>query len=451
MDIYSFMVFIGNTADFYLGFYKNYVSEATRSVFLLTTKTEPVFYYAEAPAINFYKNGTFTKDKVALIQFPLNIEVSSLAHQSHGIFIHTSSDKVTLIGQTTDDPSSDTFTAIPTKKLPVTEYVYYGLSVPKATVHSYPHNSSILIVGTEDNTKLKLNVTQSVTIGLNSQTHILRKELEYDFTIRRFQTVYLRSVEDLTGSRIETDKPVSVFSGHACGNIPRDKCCCSHQVEQIPPTFNWGTVFYTAPLTDRQSHIIKILAAHTSTEVKLYCNKNVYDIDINEGEIITKTCIGGIYCAIHSSKEVLVAQFSRGYRDDNLTGDPMMTLVPGLKHYSNRFVYSTMRFPPVTNYKHYINIIVVAEYFKPEQIFLTLENSIIPIGSQFTWKAINGSNDTIEAYAVRFILPEGTEQVYHTDNHALLTYIMYGFARYDGYGHPASLDVTAGMACGIYY
>ena len=434
----------GNAADFYLGFYKNYVGNANQFVILMTSENESVFYSVEAPAINFYSNGTFSNGKVAVIQFSLDIEVSSLEDQNHGIYVHTSSDKVTLLGQTTVHVSSDTFTGIPTRKLPVTEYVYYGISVPKATIHNYPHNSSILIVGTENNTKLKLNITQAVTIGLNSSEIDLLEGVQYEFIINRLQTVYIRSLEDLTGSRIEADKPVSVFSGHGCANLPDDKCCCSHQIEQIPPTFNWGKKFYTAPLADRQSHIVKILAAYPATEVTLYCNKNVYNLNIDAGNVITKTCIGGVYCAIHSSKEVLVAQYSLGYRDDDITGDPMMTLVPAVKHYSSKFVYSTMRIPSQANYRHYINIIVTAQYFQPTEIFLTSRNSVIPIGSQFTWKAINGSNDTIEAYAKLFIIPEGVEQIYHTDKDALLTYMVYGFARVDGYGHPASLDFNTG-------
>ena len=443
---YLFKMFLqGNAAEFYLGFYKNYVGNANRYVFLMTSEAEPVLYSIEAPAINFYSNGTFTNSKVGVIRFSLNIEVSSLEDQNHGIYIHTNSDKVTLLGQTSVHVSSDTFTGIPTRKLPVTEYVYYGISVPKATVHNYPHNSSILVVGTENNTKIRLNISQAVTIGLNSQKYSLFKGVQYEFTINRLQTVYIRSLDDLTGSRIEADKPVSVFSGHGCANIPDAVCCCSHQIEQIPPTFSWGKIFYTAPLADRQSHVIKILAAYPSTEVKLYCNKDTYIINIDAGQLITKTCNGGAYCAINSSKEVLVAQFSFGYYDDNITGDPMMTLVPAVKHYSSRLVYSTMRLPPLANYKHYVNIIVTAQYFEPSKIFLSSKNTVIPIGSQFTWTPVNGSNGIIKAYAKRFIIPEGTAQIYHTDKDALLTYIMYGFVRFDGYGHSASLDVNPGM------
>ncbi len=54
---------------------------------------------------------------------------------------------------------------------------------------------------------------------------------------------------DLTGTRITSSKPLSVFSGSDCANVPQGKGGCDHLVEQVPPTVTWwGSKFFVASL-----------------------------------------------------------------------------------------------------------------------------------------------------------------------------------------------------------
>ena len=83
------------------------------------------------------------------------------------------------------------------------------------------------------------------------------------------------------------------------------------------------------------------------------------------------------YCAVHSNKEVLVAQISHGYsttyssRWSSYTSyssnDPILTLVPATVHCSNKINLSTIQ---SSSYTNYINIVVLAEYYQPDMIYL---------------------------------------------------------------------------------
>ena len=263
----------------------------------MTTESQPVSYSIEIPGIGYYYNGTVTANNENIVDLPGSVVVLSHDDQDMGIYLKTSSDRVTVIGQNTGQrsASSDSFLALLTSNLCVEDYVYYGMSVRRAIFNFSHLYSSVLIVGTENNTMMKLTVTQPVTIKVNNTDTNLSSGIQYSFVINRLQTVYVRSFEDLIGTKIVTNKPVSVFSGHECTKIPWNVQECGHAVEQIPPTTLWGRVHYTTSLA--ASYTIKVLAAYNSTIVDIYCNDTRRSYAINECESVNKVIrISGILC-----------------------------------------------------------------------------------------------------------------------------------------------------------
>ena len=422
-----------------MGIVASYYPDAGNiSILLITSETQPVQYSMEAPGVGYYRNGTITAGDEVILNLPRSIEVSSVYHQNKGIYLTTSSDKVTVIGQNLDQRTSDSFFALPLIELG-NEYVYYGISVRE---YAGNINSSILIVGTENNTMMKLTVTQSVNIGVGNTIISLTPGIEYSFVINRLQTVYIGSPKDLSGTKIVTNKPVSVFSGHQCGNVPWGVLYCSHLIEQIPPTALWGKVFYIIPLANKTSYTIKTLAAYNSTTINVYCNNTMESYTINEGEFINRISQINEYCAIYSNKEVLVVQLSHGGREDNGNGDPMMTLVPATNQYLNKFDFSTIRNPIESGFNHYVNIIVKEQYYQPNMIYLIAGGVYRSLDTQ-QWVPIQ-VNNIIEAYATQVNISEGVTQIFHTNASAQMMTIVYGFNYYDAYGHIGGLHIPTG-------
>ena len=427
---------------YYLGFFENYyASGGSISILLTTTETQPVQYFVEAPGIAYYYNGTVSVDNEVILNLPLNVEVSSIYDQNKGIYLTASSNSVTVIGQNLDSSTGDSFLALPTIELNDI-YVYYGISVPRATVHSESLHSTILIVGIQNNTMMTLTVTQYVSIGIGNTTAYLIPGREYSFVINRLQTVFVGSAEDLSGTKIVVNKPVSVFSGHKCANVPHNVTACSYLVEQIPPTALWGKVYYTAPLANKRSYTIKILAAYNSTAVRIYCNNATEVFTISEGQSVNQRSQMNEYCAIYSNKEVLVVQLGHGGTEDNSYGDPMMTLTPAANQYLNKFDFSTIRNPVGSSYDHYVNIIVKEQYYQPNMIYLVAGGVNRSLVTQ-QWVPIQ-VNNTIKAYATQVSIPEGVAQVFHTNPAAEMMTIVYGFTRHDGYGHVGGIRLSTG-------
>ena len=140
---------------------------------MTTTESTPVYYHIEAPGIDFCRNGIITPYTQNIVDLPVNL--TGRSHTSpnsvrdkiqKGIHIKTSSDKVTVIGQSNAQNTIDTFLAIPLRKLCVSEYVYYPFSV-STFVHV---DGSIAIVGTEDKTKVTIIVPVKAKVSTNSIT-----------------------------------------------------------------------------------------------------------------------------------------------------------------------------------------------------------------------------------------------------------------------------------------
>ena len=406
---------------------------------LINALPTQVKFTIEVPVAGLYYTGITDSNDETILYLPFSVAAFRNDRQFKGVYLRTDSDTVTVIGQNEINEYSETFPVLPYKRSSVkTEYVYYGISVAG---YSSSYRSAILIVGTEDNTVMKLTVTQTATTNYG---HTYYTGNEYSFVINRLQTFYIRSTGDLSGTKIVTDKQVSVFSGHELAQIPQSTCCTNQLIEQVPPVTSWGRVFYTMPLATRKSYTIKILAAHNFTLVDLFCNNFKESHIINEGKYYTKVLSQQEYCVIHASKPVLVAQFSHGgYEERDYIGDPMMMIVPDTVQFTNRFTTTTIRNTTLSGYKHYVNIIILAKYYQPDFIRLISGGRNVLLSTQ-RWVPIRVEHFT-KAYAAQMTISEGVAEIIHDNENALMTVVNYGFASQGSYGHPSRLGFATGL------
>ena len=408
---------------------------------LINSLSTPINFTIEAPVAGFYHTGVVNGSIEALVNLPFSVAVFYNHRDYKGVYLRADNDAVTVIGQNELNQYSETFLVLPYKRSSVsTQYVYYGISVRG---YDTSYQGAILIVGTEDNTVMKLTVTQTSTTNFGNT---LNTGTEYSFVINRLQTFYIRSRYDLTGTKIVTDKQVSVFSGHELAQIPQSTCCSDPLIEQVPPVTSWGRVFYTMPLATRTSYTIKVLASHDLTEIDLYCNNFNESQTINEGRYYTKT-LSQEYCIIHSTKPILIVQFSHGRNQDSV-GDPMMIILPDVLQFSDKFSVTTIRNPSRSGYRHYVNIIVLAQYYQPDMIHLISGGGNVSLNTQ-RWVPIK-IRHTAKAYATQVTISEGVAEIIHANMDGLMIVTTYGFTSYESYGHPSRLGHATGLCLEIY-
>jgi hypothetical protein len=66
-----------------------------------------------------------------------------------------------------------------------------------------------------------------------------------------YQMVANCAGQDFTGTAVSASKPVAVFAGSACANIPGGTTYCDHIEEQVLPVSTWGTQFFAVNFMPR--------------------------------------------------------------------------------------------------------------------------------------------------------------------------------------------------------
>jgi hypothetical protein len=115
--------------------------------------------------------------------------------------------------------------------------------------------SQVTVVATEEDTHVSFITSVNVasmggvgpfTAGVQSGQHTLGA---YDVLAFEAGTID----QDVTGTVVMADKPVAVFGGHSCANVPSGAyAACDHVEEQLLPLAAWGTETVLARHAPRQ-------------------------------------------------------------------------------------------------------------------------------------------------------------------------------------------------------
>ena len=198
--------------------------------------------------------GNVTNTKLAKLTNLVVLD-SSYQHRYKGIYV-SASDEMSVLLINYRPGSIGDYLAFPVQNLNHSQYQYYAVSTGTG-VFSINPESEVLLVGIEDDTTVTVVPTQNVTVPQNIQLSIsmemtVAAGTPFSFTLHELQTIQLGAPRnDLTGTSIVSNKPLTVISGHECGNVPDNVQYCEHLTEQIPPTVNWGQQFLLTPYSGK--------------------------------------------------------------------------------------------------------------------------------------------------------------------------------------------------------
>ncbi|GEM_PF-1156767 len=335
--------------------------------------------------------------------------------------IHVTSDQeIAVYGMSQQATSSDGFTALPVDVLG-NSYVAIADMVHPYDTYVYGLGTQIEVVGTEDET------TVTIIPSVDAGTHLAG--IPYEVTLDKGQVYQLQTTTnyvDLTGTQIQSDRPVAVFSGNQRN---------PYVVEQLLPVMNWGDHYITVPMAPASSgDAFRVLAAEDGTQVTV---NGVAIAPLSAGQYYEWQ--GSAAQDINSNKPVLVAQYANGYQSNPWANvDATMVIVPPADSALTAYMIST---PAYGFGSHFIN------FWTTAGTTVLLDGEAIPV-SEFT----PVSNTRYVTASIR--VDVGTHIVHGA---APVGVMLYGFSAPDLYAYvggwnlPVVFDQSITVESGTLY
>ena len=320
-----------------------------------------------------------------------------------------------------------------------TAYTYYGVSAD-ALAYAVVF-SQVLLVSCRDNTTVTITPTQNISIPQNPQLsdsiylNISAGDSQM-VTLHEMQSLLIINSFDLTGTKIVSNHPLTVISGHDCANVPSEYHYCDSISTQIPPTVNWGNSFLLPPLTSRTNgQRYKIIASERNTIAEIKCGTNLTEIIVlsNDGDIHQFDTNSNEYCTVLTSTPSYMAEYGFGheYLNDSY-GDPLLMTISPLDQYIHSVTFSSF----VTIPKNYFSILVPNDqYFN--QTFLYNGFKLTP-----TWTTIYYPNGSIAGYGYSTQF-SGAVTISHSNHNGSIFVAVYGFVESgSAYGYAAGMKLN---------
>lgn len=356
------------------------------------------------------------------IDVPIAMRTLDFKTEHKGILVETSG-TVSLFAMSFDGYSSDSSLILPVERLG-RRYIV-GSSAPyKPDISDY--NSQVAFVAAEDNTVV------TVTFNIADGHVLVFKDKKYktghkmEFEMNQLQDFQISHNRDLTGTVIESSKPIAVFAGNKCNKLKRFGYC-SHLVEQLPPTSDLDKIFIVAPSLRRSARVVRVVANSKTnlqitidgtTKRKTLEKTRHYDVAVNDKSVTV----------IKADAGVLVLSFAVRLSRRS-AGDPYMTFVPGMDQYISQYYIAI----PKGYDENFLTVIIPSE----AKSSLRLNSKPVLSNSIVSEASVNVTAET-EYVTMVIEVSGGAHQVETTDG-TRFGLLIHGRGRDDGYGYAANM------------
>ncbi|MEE6482046.1 hypothetical protein FKM82_013131 [Ascaphus truei] len=203
--------------------------------------------------------------------------------------------------------------------------------------------------------------------------------------LKPFEVVQLQSKDDLSGTRVVTQNPVAVLSGHVCYKEHTD---CDHVTEQLRPVSMWGSTFVVPPLSFQSNADVVLVVASQNTQIDYQSGTTKESRTVKAGEVITFEVQSTSPLYISAGAGLQVAFYSTGGILNGKKFDPFMINIPDRSKFGTSY--------KINGHKDIDNnmAIIVAETFSASGI--TFDGKPMDnmqwramIGTPYSWGEIN--------------------------------------------------------------
>jgi hypothetical protein len=349
---------------------------------------------------------------VTVVTLPGSAEVAWQPDVIQDNAVHiTAGDEVVVYAVNRAVASSDAALALPVDALDTRYRV--------ATYHPGLKNE-FAVVAAFDNTM----------VTITPATFMIGRGVPFTITLNRGQGYFNHNrpagIQDLTGTLIQANRPVTVTNGNDCVNVPFDVAACDHIFEIATPEQSWGMEVAVAGLPLRPAGTIyRIIPSLTGTTVTL--DGVELPGPFFAGSFFETGPLAGNH-VFRADAPILVVQFMPGARAEGPTariGDPAMGNITPVAQYQRQYTFSTVDAAQFT--QNFVSIIAD----NSDVGTLTLDGIAVP-ATEFT--PIATSNLSVALVPIA----NGTHTTASAGGHGIT---VEGLGDFNSYLYPGGLEL----------
>ena len=330
--------------------------------------------------------------------------------------------------------TSDGYLAIPVENLG-TQYVISTYQNQRSV-----YSTLFALFGTVNNTTITVQLTAEVTVD-----HVTYSRGDtLTLLLNRFEAIQVVSSpldsDDLTGSIVNSNHPISVISGHQCAFSPGS--ACDTLMEQSIPVNSWGMKhFYSNPPNELDFSRFRLVAYFNNTIVTV----NAKQIILKSGETWEDDLYGnGIITTNHPSLLIQIL-----FRVNGNIVDPSLIQVPSENQFTPNLAFTTPTHSAQNSdgFMNYINIIIKAD-----------QRNLIRLNEK---QIVNNDHDSLPSlliedsiddsdYLLLIVQLPRKEDLYRITQVSSpmspmspMSAIVYGYETHESYGYAAGLSLPS--------
>ncbi|TFJ96907.1 N-glycosylase/DNA lyase [Platysternon megacephalum] len=220
--------------------------------------------------------------------------------------------------------TADTTVVYPVEKLGTEYYVVTPMGNRDGL------NKQFAVVAWKDPTIVEVYLKGAVTF----QGETYRAGTKLVISLEAYQAVQLQSHDDLSGTRIVSQNPVAVYSGHVC---VAKHTKCDYVSEQLLPVSVWGTSFIVPPLSFQPNFDLVYVAASQHTRIDYQSGREKSRRNLVAGQVVTFEITISNPLYISASAGIQVAFFCTGGSKGKIVYDPFFLMIPDVSGYCQTY------------------------------------------------------------------------------------------------------------------
>ncbi|KAL5008927.1 hypothetical protein ScPMuIL_014508 [Solemya velum] len=420
--------------EFILGFGENVSwKQNGLELFITTTSVNNVVVTITNPLYSTEDSETIHVSKGTIVMVPRDrgLQGDGSQIENKGVHIEATEEVIVYVNNKLSH-SADSFLALP---VDIFGTEYYIPSYTFGETKKDQARSQFSIIGSVDNTHVQVTVEDEVTWKnvdyLPGQT--------FSLIVNRFQVAQVQgktAFKDLTGTHVESDKPIGIISGNR-RTVVGSGNSTDHIEEMVPPVSAWGKTYITAPISERTiGDLFRISGSVANTVVEVTdVGGSLTQYTVNAGGFIHLDVPSTEYYLIRGSEQILVTQFAKSHlKNESVDSDPFMLITIPVEQWENFYTIATVK-GLNGDYDNYINILAK----DTDRAGLIINNiPIVNIHLHTNWQQVGKS----EYYAAVHRVANGTHTIAHIDPLAQFCVLSYGHTSFESYGYAGGMRIS---------